>query len=62
MFWILSSQAGNRAGAVDAERGERFQICLDASAAAAVRAGYSQCDRPLFPFRHAGRLIEQRAT
>ena len=42
---ILRGEAGDGARAVDAERGERFQIGLDARAAAAVRAGDGQCYR-----------------
>ena len=45
---ILRGEAGNGAGAVDAERGEGFQIRLDARAAAAVGAGDGQRDGQVF--------------
>ena len=41
---ILRGEAGDGARAVDAERGERFLIRLDARAAATVRTGDGQGD------------------
>ena len=38
-FWILRRDAGDGAGAVNTQGGERFQVRLNARAAAAVRAG-----------------------
>ena len=53
---ILRGEAGDGAGAVDAQRGERFQIGLDARAAAAVRAGDGQRDGQFFPFQSCAQL------
>ena len=49
---ILRGEAGDGARAVDAERGERFQIGLDARAAAAVGAGDGQCHGQSFSRCH----------
>jgi len=59
---ILRRETGDGACAVNAERGEGFQIRLDARAAAAVGAGDGQGDGKLFAIRHADILAEQRAT
>jgi len=49
---ILRGETGDGAGAVDAERGEGFQIRLDARAAAAVGTGDGQGDGQLFSRSH----------
>jgi hypothetical protein len=51
-FGILRGEAGDGAGAVDAERGEGFQIRLDARAAAAVGTGDGERDGQLFSLDH----------
>src|ERR1022692_4015951 len=49
---ILRGDAGEGARAVDTQRGERFQIRLNARAAAAVGAGDGQRDGNSFAFSH----------
>jgi len=57
----LRGEAGDGARAVNAQRGERFQIGLDARAAAAVRAGDGERDGQIFPFDHNAGEINAKA-
>ena len=50
---ILGGEAGDGAGAVDAEGGEDLQVRLDAGAAAAVGAGDGQGDGGVFDCGHS---------
>ena len=50
---VLRGQRGDDGGTVDAERGERLQVGLDAGAAAGIRAGDGERDRDLAVVAHA---------
>ena len=57
-FRILCRDARDGAGPVHAQRGERFQVRLDARAAAAVRAGDSERNGNGFKLRHANSMSD----
>ena len=60
---VLRGDGGDRAGAVDAERGERLQVGLDAGAAARVAARDCQrCTHTLRSARHASHFARRRCT
>ncbi len=59
---ILGGEAGDGAGAVDAERSEGLQVRLDARAAAAVRAGDGERNRPVFSLNHNSNLDRNTGT